>query len=343
MTGDVTRRGAALTGALAAAAVGAGCAAGLQDALQPAGPQAGRIAALWWILLAVCVVVWLAVCGVLGLALWRRGRDTLVEPRDGEPGKVRAVTAGVVATAVVLVGLVTYSVMVGRATATLPAPEDVAVEIEVIGHQWWWELRYRDRQSSRAFTTANELHVPVGRPVSVRLHSRDVIHSFWVPSLHGKVDMLPGRENTLWFQADTPGTYRGQCAEFCGLQHAKMALLVIAEPEEDFRRWMRAYRAPVVETTGPAALPAGAQVFREAQCALCHSVRSVEAFARVGPDLTRIGARRTLAAGTLPNTPEALRLWISDPQRVKPGTFMPATPLEPERLDALVEYLRSLR
>lgn len=322
--------------------LGAACRAGVQDALDPAGPQAAHIARLWWVLLGVSAVVWIAVCVVLGLALWRRGRTPVTDPRDGEPHKVRAVAVGGGLTALVLIGLVAYSVVVGRATSALPAPHEVAVEIEVIGRQWWWELRYRDPQSSRAFVTANELHLPVGRPVVLRLTAGDVIHSFWVPNLHGKLDMFPGRTNTLWLQADRPGVYRGQCAEFCGLQHAKMALLVVAEPDGDFQAWADAYRAPVAETID-ADLSEGARVFREAQCALCHSVRSVEAFARAGPDLTRLASRRTIAAGTLPNTGASLRAWISDPQRIKPGTFMPATHLEPERLDALVEYLGTLR
>lgn len=341
MRGDRSLLGVCRAG-MAVVMTTTGCGGGMQSALDPAGPQAAHIATLWWLLLAVSAIVWVAVCVALGLALWRRGRTEVTDPRDGEPGKVRAVAIGGVLTAVVLVGLVTYSVLVGRATSALPSPETVAVEIEVIGRQWWWELRYRDPQSSRAFVTANELHLPVGRPVVLRLRAGDVIHSFWVPNLHGKLDLLPGRENTMWLQADRPGVYRGQCAEFCGLQHAKMALLVVAESEDDFRAWSDAYRAPVPETVD-AALPEGARVFREAQCALCHSVRSVEAFARAGPDLTRLAARRTIASGTLPNTPESLRAWITDPQRIKPGTFMPATRLPPERLEALVEYLGTLR
>jgi cytochrome c oxidase subunit II len=336
------RRGGRLSGLTAAALSAASCRGGVQSALDPAGPQAGHIATLWWVLLGVSIVVWAAVCVALGLALWRRGREPVTDPRDGEPYKVRAVAIGGGLTVVILIGLVTYSVMVGRATSDLPAPHEVAVEVEVIGRQWWWELRYRDPQSNRSFVTANELHLPVGRPVVLRLTAGDVIHSFWVPNLHGKLDLLPGRTNTLWLQADRPGVYRGQCAEFCGLQHAKMALIVVAESDADFAAWADAYRTPVAPADARP-LPAGARVFREAQCVLCHSVRSVEAFARVGPDLTRLAARRTLAAGTLPNTPDALRAWISDPQRIKPGTFMPATHLPPEQLEALVEYLGTLR
>ncbi len=315
---------------------------GMQSALEPAGPQAGHIATLWWVLLAISVAVWVAVCAALAMALWRRDRTIVEAPTDGEPAKVRSVAIAGAFTTVILVGLVTYSVMVGRETSRAPSPETVAVEVDVIGHQWWWELRYRDARSNHSFTTANELRIPVGRPVVLRLQSRDVIHSFWVPNLHGKLDLLPGRTNTLWLQADRAGRWRGQCAEFCGVQHAKMALLVIAEPDEAFEAWSEGYRAPVRESLA-VPLSRGASVFREAQCVLCHSVRSVEAFATAGPDLTRLAERHTIASGTLRNTPDNLRAWITDPQAIKPGTFMPATPLDPEQLDALVDYLGSLR
>lgn len=316
--------------------------AGLQSALDPRGPQAARIENLWWLFLIVSVAVWMAVAIWLYLALWRRNRAALPERSDGEPRKLRVVAAATGVTIIVLFVLVAASVFASRAMTTFPDPATRPVIVDVIGHQWWWEIVYDDEVASRTFRTANELRIPVGRPVIVRGTSRDVIHSFWVPNLHGKIDLIPGRTNTIWFQADEPGEYRGQCAEFCGLQHAKMAFIVVAEPEEAFEQWAARQRVTPARPEDPW-LKRGEEVFLAAQCSLCHTIRGAGAWGRVAPDLSRVGSRRTLAAGTLRNTRGHMAGWILDPQHVKPGNFMPPTTLAAEDLQALLDYLESLR
>jgi cytochrome c oxidase subunit 2 len=194
----------------------------------------------------------------------------------------------------------------------------------------------------RRFTTANEIHVPVGRPVSLELRAQDVIHSFWVPNLAGKKDLLPGYVQSAWFRADRAGTYRGQCAEFCGAQHAKMGLVVIADPPARYEAWASQSRKPASPPVD-AVQRQGEVVFLSGSCAMCHTIAGTRAGSRTGPDLTHVGSRLTLAAGTLPNTPENLARWITDPQRVKPGTRMPATQLPPRDLAALVMYLEALK
>lgn len=322
------------------AALFSGACTGMQSALDPRGPQADRIHELWWLLLVVCTLVFFAVVIALGLALLRRGRIERIDPTDGEPGKVKVIIGATAVTAVILAGFVAYSVVVSRANTRIPDGLR-PVRVQLIGHQWWWEVRYLDEVASRTFDTANELRIPVGRPVVVELTSRDVIHSFWVPNLHGKTDMVPGRRNTIWFEAAAPGEYRGQCAEFCGLQHAKMALIVMALPEADFEAWADAHRQPARVPDGPLA-QRGAEVFAGSSCVMCHTVRGTGAWGRVAPDLTHIASRRTLAAGTLANTRGNLAAWILDPQHVKPGTFMPPTQLAADDLQALLAYLETL-
>jgi cytochrome c oxidase subunit II len=326
----------------------AGC-SGPQAALDAAGPQAGRIGALWWIFLSVCVVVMVAVTAALAIAVVR-GRagapgNSALAPLDidaaGErrAGVVVAIAVGL--TAVVLIGLLTASVLTGRAISALGVPEP-AVTIEVVGHQWWWEIRYRDAVPAREVLTANEIHIPVGQPVKITLTSRDVIHSFWVPPLHGKRDLIPGQRADTWIQADRPGVYEGQCAEFCGMQHARMRLKVFAEEPAHFAAWLEGQRAPAPEPQ-TALLRRGRDVFVGGPCALCHSVLGTDARGKVAPDLTHIASRTTLAAGTLPNTPGHLAGWIIDPQSVKPGTRMPANSLDAESLQALLGWLGSLK
>ena len=324
-------------------AVGSELYAGLQSALNPRGLQAALIDDLWWLFLIVSVVIWVAVVAAMSLALWRRNRVVRTQPpRDGEPGKRRVVMVATGVTVVVLLGLVTASVLVGRATTTMPDESRRPLLVEVIGHQWWWEINYLHGDGRRDFSTANEIHVPVGRPVIIRTTSRDVIHSFWVPNLAGKMDLMPGRTNTIWFEATHPGEYRGQCAEFCGIQHAKMAFLVVAHEEEAFEAWAALARSTPPPPSGGDA-QRGAQVFLDRQCSLCHTIRGTGAWGRVAPDLTHIGSRRTIAAGTLRNTRGNMAGWIADPQGIKPGSHMPATRLAPEDLQALLVYLETLR
>jgi cytochrome c oxidase subunit 2 len=214
--------------------------------------------------------------------------------------------------------------------------------IEITGHQWWWQARYSDPEPSRVFETANEIHVPVGEPVRLDLVARDVIHSLWLPNLSGKKDLIPGRQNSLWLQVDRPGIYRGQCAEFCGLQHAQMALLVIAEPPAAFRAWREAQLRPAARPSTDAARR-GEQVFLSSSCMLCHSVRGTSSGGRLGPDLTHLASRTTIAAGTLPNRRGYLAGWIADPQHQKPGNQMPTNGLSPPDFQALLAYLGSLQ
>jgi cytochrome c oxidase subunit II len=319
---------------------------GAHDALVAAGRQAGHIGDLWNVTVFICTAVFCAILLGLVLALWRSGRSREDDPADlssigrHERGPYLSVLWSVGVSIVLLLFLVVASVVTDRALARMSLEN--AVNIEVTGHQWWWEARYRGDQPSDAFTTANELHVPVGRPVVVKLNADDVIHSLWVPSLAGKKDLIPGRTSTLQFRADRPGRYRGQCAEFCGYQHAFMAFEVIADPPDRYDAWIAAQRQPAADPADATARR-GRDVFLGSTCVLCHAIEGTTAGARKAPDLTHLASRTTIAAGTLPNRPGELARWIANPQDFKPGTNMPATTLSSEDMGALVAYLESLR
>jgi cytochrome c oxidase subunit 2 len=263
-------------------------------------------------------------------------------PYGGDRRGVRWIVAGGVAFPILT--LVPLFILTLRTLAAVEArDQEPSLTIEVIGRQFWWEVHYLDAAGNRLFETANEIHIPVGRTVLVRLLAADVIHSFWVPRLAGKLDMIPGKTNQLRIRADQPGTYRGQCAEFCGLQHAKMAFLVIAEPEAEFRDWARNQALPAAEPADSLAAR-GREVFLRTACQGCHAIRGTPAEGpRIGPDLTHLATRRTLAAAALPNTPGHLGGWIADPQASKPGNRMPAVPLGSEDFRALLQYLQALR
>jgi cytochrome c oxidase subunit 2 len=331
-----------------------------QHVLVPKGPQAAHIADLWWFYLIVMVLVCVLVWACILIALIRRDARTeqpaldeqtlasLVRPerslRALSPARERRhqrwVMGAIVATIAILFGLLFRSVHTSKLLAQLPQRD--VVHLEVVGHRWWWELRYSERDVSLSFTTANELHIPVGRPVELKLRAADVIHSFWVPNLHGKRDLVPGRDTTLLLQADEAGTYRGQCAEFCGTAHARMALWVVAEPQAQFERWKLAQRAlPAPPTTDEAAR--GQQLFTSGPCAMCHTVAGSTAQSSLGPDLTHVASRRSLAAATLPNTRGHLAGWLLNAPNIKPGTQMPSMSLEAAQLHALVAYLEGLR
>jgi cytochrome c oxidase subunit 2 len=314
----------------------------LPSVIDPAGPQAVHLARLWWWMFGVTTVVFVVVMAALGLALVRgRRRARAADARRTSEGALtRAVAASVGLTVVILFGLVAASVRADRAVLSLGASS--AVTLSVVGHQWWWEIEYEDAVASRRVTTANDIHIPTGRPVVLKVTSRDVIHSFWAPNLHGKRDLGPGYTTAIWIQADTPGVFRGQCAEFCGRQHAHMAFTVIAEPNESFERWLDAQRQPASEPESDE-LRRGRDVFMASKCSTCHRVRGTDASAQYGPDLTHVASRSTLAAGTLPNTREHLAQWVVNPQAPKPGNLMPPTPLAPDDLQALVAYLGTLR
>jgi cytochrome c oxidase subunit II len=319
---------------------------GLHDVQLPGGVQAEAIFHLWLVMLAVCVLVFVAVMAALGLALWRAPRATRATPADvsslmqAEPRVVRSVVAGLIVSVVLLVGLLAASVFTDRAIARMPLAN--ALHIELTAHQWWWEARYDDPEPSRIFMTANELHVPVGRPVIVTLRADDVIHSFWVPSLHGKKDLIPGRESSVSFRADRAGVYRGQCAEYCGYQHANMTLYVMADEPADYEGWAARQREPA-STPVDAQQKRGLQLFVGTTCAMCHAIAGTRAQARHAPDLTHVASRMTLAAGTIENNAGSRAAWILDPQRIKPGAKMPPEALAPQDLAAINAFLGSLR
>ncbi|HYI45802.1 MAG TPA: cytochrome c oxidase subunit II, partial [Actinomycetota bacterium] len=214
---------------------------------------------------------------------------------------------------------------------------DTDLSIEVIGHDWWWEVRYPD-----GTVTANEIHIPVGEPVRLELTSADVIHSFWVPQLQVKTDQIPGRVNESWLQADSPGRYRGQCAEFCGLQHTNMVVYVVADAPDDFEAWLANESSDAAEPVGNVA-ERGRDLFMESSCAGCHAIRGTEASAEVGPDLTHLMSRETLGAGVLPMGPKELIDFVTDPQGTKPGMSMPPSELTDDELSAVITYLQELR
>ena len=251
----------------------------------------------------------------------------------------RVVGGAVFATVLILSAFLVYDFSVGSVLAAHPGR---ALTIDVVGHQWWWEVTYEDPNPSKRVGTANEIHVPVGELVQFKLRAADVIHSFWAPNLNGKKDLIPGYVSTLWFKADTAGIYRGQCAEFCGLQHARMAFYIVAEPPVKFAGWLAAGSIPNPAPTDSLLLR-GRDVFMRRGCANCHSIGGTDARATVGPDLTHFKGRASLAAGTLSNTRDNLTRWIVNPSAFKPGVRMPALELSPAELNALVSYLETLK
>jgi len=316
---------------------------GTQSALDPAGPQAQDLARLFWIFSAVLGAIWLAVMAALGLSLRAHGPSN-IDPLDTDPAAERrhSVVVTILAVATGATVLVLTALSYAAQKNLFAVEEEEAVTIRVTGHQWWWEVRYEEPDASRTFTTANEIHVPVGQPIKVKLNSSDVIHSFWVPNLMGKQDLITGRENDIRFVAERPGVYRGQCAEFCGFQHAHMGLLVVAEPQEEFDRW----RDGQIKAADPPRDPEGRkgqEAFLTKPCVMCHAVRGTPAGGRIGPELTHVASRRTLAAGTLPMSRGNLAAWIVDPHGVKPGVNMPLIKLEPDELNSIAAFLEGLK
>jgi cytochrome c oxidase subunit 2 len=309
--------------------------------LNPAGPQTRTIDRLWDAMYLTAIVVFVLVVAAL---LWSafRGRPADDPPRS--PGREQslktAVSVATGLTILVLLGFLVYDVAVGRQVTRNPGPE--ALQIRVTGHQWWWEVQYRDSIPNNWATTANEIHVPTGRPVVLELRSTDVIHSFWPPDLSPKRDLIPGNVNSLWFQADSSGVYRGQCAEFCGQQHARMGFLIVAQRADSFALWL-ANQRDTARTPTDALAQRGQEVFLGSTCAMCHAISGTPAGSRIGPDLTHLASRQTIAAGTLPNTRGNLGGWIVNPQGIKPGTRMPPNQLHPADLQALLAYLETLK
>jgi cytochrome c oxidase subunit II len=298
-----------------------------QSMLHPVGPAAQQIATLWWVMFVVYGVVFVLTVALFAVALALPRRD-----RDG-PGTAFVAFAGLVAPTLILIVMLIYTVLLSRADQREPS-----FRVEMIGHRFWWEVRYPDR----GIIDANELHLPVGELIEIELRSSDVIHGFWAPNLAGKIDVLPDHPTTLRFEIDRPGVFRGQCTEYCGIQHALMAFRVVAHEPEDLRDWLdaRTRTAPAPVPEDPE-LARGRQIYLAAGCGECHRIAGVSV-ANAGPDLTLIGGRLTLAAGVFPNTAENLERWIDDPQAMKPGARMPPTPLSPAERRALVAFLRSL-
>jgi cytochrome c oxidase subunit II len=308
----------------------------MQSMLSGAGTDAALITGLWWYFFAVCAVVFVVVLILTYRAVVAPHSEVTA---DADATRTRYVAGGAFVSALILVTIFIASVSVGRATVS---GDPDALTIEIIGHQWWWEVRYLDPSPYRMVPTANELHLPAGRRVRLLLTSSDVIHSFWIPALGGKIDMFPDRTNVLWLEPKEPGVYRGQCAEFCGMQHAKMALVAVVHEPAAFEAWLQRERMPAAPPADARA-QRGHDAFMSSSCVLCHRIRGTEAMAMLGPELTHLGRRRTLAAGTLPNNRANLTAWLIDPQHLKPGSHMPPTNLDADVLHDIVHYLERLR
>ncbi|MBV8989228.1 MAG: cytochrome c oxidase subunit II [Solirubrobacterales bacterium] len=319
------------------AMLAAGCSK--QSILSTRSPQAHNIMLLWWWMFGVATVVFLGAAGMLVLAWFRRdspGLPLIGERENFTEGMV--LLFGIAIPIVVLVALFAVSDVYLVKQTSPPNPRSTALTINVIGHQFWWEVRY----SGTNAVTANEIHIPVDTRVNVVTTTADVIHSFWVPALNRKIDMIPGRRNRVLLYASRAGTYRGQCSQFCGLQHAHMAMYVFAQQPAAFRAWL-SNMASTARTPGSTEARTGQQLFMSSQCASCHRIAGTAAQATVGPDLTHLATRTTLASATIPNTPAWLASWISNPQAIKPGNRMPDLGLSTSTVNAIVAYLETLR
>lgn len=315
----------------------------IQWALDPAGPQAERIAHLYWIFFVVCAIAYLATIAWLIASIHRGRRNTAPDASEArERSLARGVTIGGGLTIVAMILLIFVSAATGGVVGTFGQNKPDQLEVQVIGHQWWWEIQYSDPEPDKIVRTANEMHIPVGKPVLVRLRTADVIHSFWAPNLHGKRDLIPGRVNKIWIQADRPGVFRAQCTEFCGLQHAHMALVVVAESKRDFDAWKTHLQAPAEEPKTAQEMR-GRELFLSLPCVNCHAITGVDAYATLGPDLTHLAGRPALAAGMLINNKGNLAGWISNATAIKPGAQMPPNQMTGDQMQDLLAYLESLR
>jgi cytochrome c oxidase subunit II len=295
-------------------------------------------------MLGLGAAIFVLVDVLLAAALLRRRRGTSATPPDshgGDQGRNWPIRGGIVLSLLVIAIVFGYSIYTLAAVENPSTPP--AVKINVIGRRWWWEVDYPDQ----GVITANEIHIPVGKPVQIQLESGDVIHSFWVPELHGKMDLIPNRINSLTLQADQAGVFRGECAEFCGLQHAHMGFMVVAQSSADFNAWISAQQKDAAAPTDAAAQQ-GQQVFISAKCVFCHTVRGLNdktidrSGIDLGPDLTHLASRLTIAGASLTENKGNLAGWIIDTQHVKPGNLMPNSSVNSEDLQTLLDYLESL-
>jgi cytochrome c oxidase subunit II len=326
------RRALPLFGAGALVCLASGC-GGNQDTVAPASPQEHSITRLFWVMLGGSTVGFALVVALLWLGYARRTRPGL--PRNvGDNGATRLVVGlGIALPIALLIALFVWSDVFVITSTAAPGRSSTSLAVDVIGHDWWWEVRYPGTQ----VVTANEIHIPVRTRVYISASTADVIHSFWIPELNRKIDMIPGQTGHIVLDADRAGVFRGQCSEFCGLQHAHMAVSVVVQSTQAFHRWLDANSRPA----SPSA--PGEQAFLGAGCGECHQIRGTAARGDVGPDLTHLELRSTLAALTLANTPANLDRWIRHPQAVKPGSRMPDVRLSDTEWAAIDAYLRSLR
>jgi cytochrome c oxidase subunit 2 len=303
--------------------------------LDPAGPPARAISDLFNIVFILSAAVLLLVWGLLAYCVVRfRARPGAAVPRQVQ-GNMRLEIGWTVAPFALLAVLLALELPTIFGSA---ASQPNALTVVATGHQFWWEFEY----PAQGAITSNEMHIPVGVPVRVQLRSADVVHALWIPRLNGKFDMVPGRTNEIWFHADSPDVYVGQCSELCGIQHAGMLLRVIAEPPDQFAAWAASQAQPAAQPAAGQAAQ-GQQVFQTNACGDCHAVRGVTGPVRAGPDLTHLASRQTLAAGVITNTPDDLRRWLDNPQLVKPGALMPTFRLSDADLSALTAYLEGLQ
>ena len=329
------RRRAAAAVLVTTGLVSSACSSKAPSVLDAQGPAAKQIADVWWLMFGLATVVYVVVGGLIIVAALR-GRGTEGQGRPSRITDHGFIWVGGLIVPTIILGVL--AVVTVQSVNTLRKPEPGALKIEVTGYRWWWDVRY----PKEGVVTANEIRIPAGRPVEIGLRTADVIHSFWVPELAGKVDQIPDHRNVLRLKADKPGVYRGQCAEFCGIQHAKMAFLVRAEPPADFARWVARQQRPT--STPPTESAAKGQVvFTRSTCGACHAIRGTEARGTYGPDLTDFGDRRTIGAVSVPNTRANLAQWIVDAQSMKPGNLMPPIHMNRDDVVALLDYLESQR
>jgi len=318
---------------------------GPHNALRPVSPQGGQIEWLFWLIFWICFIVYVLMVVGFGSAAAKSAAGTDEPPPiiEDEEGDRRASWFVGTATGVTVLSLFAVLVLSVIAEKRVEGtPKENAVTIQVTGHQWWWEVNYPNSQADHTINTANEIHVPIRTPIVILTKSADVIHSFWVPSITGKRDLIPGMSSAFSFEVKAPGVFHGQCAEFCGLQHAHMGFAVIADTPQDFADWQQQQLSDAVEPVNPQEA-LGKKVFLTHACLMCHAIQGTQAGSRMGPDLTHVGSRRMIAAETLPNIPGALGGWIIDPQQIKPGNHMAPNGLQVEELQALISYLQSLK
>lgn len=304
--------------------------------LNPQSPQAREIFNLGVVTAVVMAVIFAVVVGIVAYALLRfpRWREGERDPEQGRGNK----TIEIVWTAIPFAIVAVLFALSARTMGISDPPPPPNPDIVVIGHQWWWEARY----TNSGAIVANEIHIPVGKPLALRLDAADVLHEFWVPELARKITTVPGHPNHIWIQADKPGTYLGFCSEFCGTQHAWMHFLLVAEPQAEFQKWEQAQAAPASPPTSENTQQ-GLALFQQMSCVDCHAIKGTIASAQVGPDLTHFASRKQLGAGIAANTPENLRRWLRDPQQVKIGAKMPDFKFTDEQITDLADYIETLK